>query len=149
MDVAPGRASSSAKWGFTLYWRLPGLASCHNADPCFLIGVGLLLHQAQWRHRRRLSNCRSSPFPGRGTWKVGKGPSPHGRMDWWLSSEPLAACAWKAMPVASRLRLPSRTTLPRRTPLVPSLNNSSALVGRWRSARSSFVYRRQSWRCKR
>jgi hypothetical protein len=36
-----------------------------------------------------------------------------------------------------------------RVPLVPALNSSTILAGRWSNARSSFAYRRQTWRCRR
>jgi hypothetical protein len=42
-DATLDQASLSAMLGFTLCWQSHGPASCHNADPCLLISVGLLL----------------------------------------------------------------------------------------------------------
>jgi hypothetical protein len=61
----------------------------------------------------------------------------------------LGGCTWDVIPAVFRPRLPSRTTLPERAPIVLGLNNSSTSTGCWRSTRSSFAYRRWTWRCKR
>jgi hypothetical protein len=70
-EASSSRASSSVMWIFTLCQRLPGLASCRDADLCLLIGVGLRLLQIWWS-----SSCRGSSLLVRGDWTVGKVPSP-------------------------------------------------------------------------
>jgi hypothetical protein len=134
-DIAPGRASSSTQWGFTLRRRLPRLASCHSADLRLLTGVGLLLLQMWWQRRCWSLSYGSSSLPGRGSCIARKASSLCGRMDWWLSRVPLGVCAQNVMPGASKLRLPSRTTLFGHTPLVPGLNNLSTYTERWRCKR--------------
>jgi hypothetical protein len=141
MDAAPGWASSSTWWGFVVLRWLLGLASCRGVNSCLLIVVGLLLLHARQRHRRWPSSCRSSSYPERGSWIVEKA--------WRLPSTLLRGCAWNITPSASRLRLPSRTSTLGCVPLVLSLNILSTLTGCWRSDRSSFACRRQTWRCKR
>jgi hypothetical protein len=51
--------------------------------------------------------------------------------------------------VMSELRPSSRTSLPSRAPLVLGPNGSLTSTGHWRNTRSSFSYRRWTWRCKR
>jgi hypothetical protein len=86
MDTAPSRASSLPRWGFTLCWRLPVLASYHSIDLHLLIAVGLLL-QTRWQCRC-WPTMQSSFLPGRGSWIARMVSSPCGRMDWWLLSAP-------------------------------------------------------------
>jgi hypothetical protein len=67
MDASSSQASPSIRWVFTLWWRLPGLASCHDASLYLLIGVGLLLLQTWWPHWRLSLSCKSSSLIERGS----------------------------------------------------------------------------------
>jgi hypothetical protein len=142
-DASSSRASPSVRWVFTLCRCLPGLASCHDVDLHLLVGVGLCLLQMWWS-----SSCRGSSLLGRGSWTVGKAPMPFGRMDWWLLNAPSKRCAQSTTPATSRPRLSSSTSLLSHTPLVPGPNGPPTSTRHWRSVRSSFACRRQTWRCK-
>jgi hypothetical protein len=65
------------------------------------------------------------------------------------SERPLGECAWNVTLSASGSRLPGRTTLPGRVPLLPAPNTPSTSTGCWRSAKSFFPYRRWTKRCRR
>jgi hypothetical protein len=117
---------------------------CHDAGLYFLISVGLRLLHMWWS-----SSCRGSSLPRRGSWIAGKVPSLHGRMDWRPLSVPLERCSWNMTLVASDPRLSNKTSSPRRVFLAPYPNSSSPSTGCWRNSRSSFSYRRQTWRCER
>jgi hypothetical protein len=80
IDASSSRALPLTRWGFTLWRRLPWLAS-HYTSLYLLIGVGLHVLQTCWP-----SSCRGSSLPKRGGWIARKGPSPRGRMAWRLLS---------------------------------------------------------------
>jgi hypothetical protein len=129
-DASSSWVSPSIKWVFTLCQRLPGLASCRDTSLYLLIGLGPHLLQMWWS-----SSCMGNSLLQRGSWIVGKAPSPRDRMDWRPLSAPLERCMWNVMTVASGPRLPCRTSLPSLAPLVLGPNGSPTSTGCWRSAR--------------
>jgi hypothetical protein len=144
MDASSSQALPLVRWVSTLCQCLPGLSSYHDVDLCLFIGVGLHLLQMWWP-----SSCRDNSLLERQSWTTGTVPSPCGRMDWQLLSAPSERCTQNMMSATSGLGLSSRRSLPNHATLVPGPNGLPTSIGRWRSARSSFSYRRQTWRCKR
>jgi hypothetical protein len=140
-DASSSRASPSVRWVFTLCLHL---LICRDADLCFLIGVGLHLIRMRWS-----LSYRGNSLPGRGSWIARKVSSPRGRMDWQPLSVPLERCSQNVTSVTFELRLSSRTSSPRHMSLAPGPNSSSTSIGHWRNTRSSFAYRKQTWRCER
>jgi hypothetical protein len=136
-------------WVYTPRQCLPGLASCHDASLCLLIGVGIILLQMQCLRRWWSSSYRSSSLPRRGSSIVGKAPFRCLRMDKQLLSAPLGRCVQNKAPVAPRLRLSHRTSLPRHMLLVQNLNGLSTSTGCLRNARFNSACRKWTWRCKR
>jgi hypothetical protein len=121
-----------------------GLLLCHDTGLCLLIGVGLCLLQMRWP-----LSYRGSSLLRKGSWIAGKVPSSCGRMDWQPLSAPLERCTQNMMIVALELRLSSRTSSPRCTPLAPGPDSSPTSTGHWRNARSFFAYKRWTWKCER
>jgi hypothetical protein len=92
MDASSSQALPSVRWVFTLCWLFPGVASCHDAGLCLLIGVVLCLLQMWWS-----SSCKGSSLPGRGSWIAGKVPSWRGKMIWQLLSALWEGHSWNVM----------------------------------------------------
>jgi hypothetical protein len=114
-----------------------------------MMDVGLLLLRAWQRCRWCWMSYRSNSWPRIGSWIVGKAQSLRGKMAWWLPSMPLGELAWNATPSAHK---PSRSgwiNWPRHVPLCLALRILLTSVGCSRSAKSSFPYKRRTWRCRR
>jgi hypothetical protein len=135
-DTCFNRASSSTRWGFCPCWWLPSLASCDDSSRHLMVDVGFSLLRVRWRHHRCWTNYRSSP-------------SLHQKMAWWLVSVPLGERAWNTMLSVRRSRLSNRNIWLGHTLFHPAPSIPLTSDGCWRSAKSSFPYRRWTWRCER
>jgi hypothetical protein len=142
-DASSSRALPLVRWVFTRAGTCLGLLLCHDVSlfidycralsPSNAVAIELL---GKLLAQESELDCREG---GIASW----------RMDWQPLSMPLERSTQNVMLVASKLRLSSMTSLPRRASLAPGLDSSPTSIGHWRDARSFFAYRGRTWRCER